>query len=70
MQTEISKGITVGYENGVAFLQAKVGELIVAPIERIEAKIQSGEIDLIKGTDIDKDLLLKITAALKAEILK
>jgi anti-sigma28 factor (negative regulator of flagellin synthesis) len=50
----------LGKDLAVKYLAEKIAEL--------KAKIESGEIDLIKGTDMDKEVLLKGIAALEAVI--
>lgn len=60
---EISKGVEVKFEAGVLILSADVKILV---LDGIEAQIQSGAIDIVSGTDMDKELLLKAIAALKA----
>jgi len=34
-------------------------EFVKAPIMAFKAKVESGEVDLIKGTDLDKGILIK-----------
>lgn len=60
---EVSKGIEAKWENGKIILSADVQGLV---LDGIEAKINSGAIDIVAGTDIDKEFLLKAIAALKA----
>ena len=59
MQTEISKGVVAKLEGGVASLSVDLGQLVVPALEKFKSQVESGEIDLIKGTDIDKDVLVK-----------
>jgi len=67
------------FEGGVGKVSAFDGgvELHVKPLvllgpalDGVKAKIESGEIDLIKGTDLDKEGLLKAIEFIKAEISK
>jgi hypothetical protein len=60
---EVSKGVEVKFEDGKIVLSADLKALV---LDGIEAKIVAGEIDLVSGTDLDKELLLKAIAALKA----
>lgn len=69
MKTEITKGVEIGIKEGKAYLEADLKLLAVKPIEEVEAKVESGEIDIIKGTDIDKVVFLKVSALIKAQIL-
>jgi len=34
-------------------------EFVKAPLMAFKAKVESGEVDLIKGTDLDKGVLIK-----------
>lgn len=51
-------------------LSLNVGGVAIPELEKIEAKIQSGEIDIIKGTDLDKAAFLTVIAAIKVELNK
>lgn len=65
---EVTKGVTLEYTEGEVVLKAKVKELVLAEIAKVEAKIESGEIDLVKGTDLDKQAALGLISALKGVI--
>lgn len=60
---ELAKGVELKYEEGKLILSADVKALV---LDGLEAQIQSGAIDIVHGTDMDKELLLKAIAALKA----
>lgn len=62
---ELVKGVTVDYVEGAIVLKAEVKSLVLAEIAKVEAKIESGEIDLVKGTDLDKQAALGLISALK-----
>ena len=49
MEKEISKGVIAKLENGVVSVEADLKVIAVPVIEDIQKKIESGEIDLIKG---------------------
>lgn len=63
MQIGNVEGLEVSLAAGKVVLSADLSILV---FNSLEAKIQSGEIDPIKGTDLDKEILLKAIAALKA----
>ena len=80
MPTEIGKsGVSVDYKDGKAIVSAfdgsveltvKAAALVNPLLDKVIAKVESGEIDLIKGTDLEKGPVLQVLAALKAEINK
>ncbi len=59
---ELAKGIEAKLEGGKIKLEA---DLAVLFLDKVEAGIADGSIDLVKGTDLDKELLLKAVAYLK-----
>jgi len=63
---ELMKNVEFKYEEGKAKIEISVKEVLVKEIEKIEAKIASGEIDLVPGTELDKMLVGQILAAVKA----
>lgn len=63
---ELMKNVELKYENGKAIVEIEVKTVVIAEIEKIEAKVQSGEIDLLPGTELDKVLVGQILAAVKA----
>ena len=65
MQKEITKGVSVKLENGVVSVEADLKVLALPVIEDIQKKIESGEIDLIKGTDLDATVANKVLEQLK-----
>lgn len=77
---EIGKsGVSVDYKEGKAIVSAFEGAveltvkaaLIVNPaLDGFAAKVESGEVDLIKGTDLDKTALLQAIAFIKSEVNK
>jgi hypothetical protein len=67
---ELGKGFSVEYSEGKVVLSAKVAELLNPILDSFKQKIESGEIDPIKGTDLDKAVLTRAIDFLKAEINK
>ena len=65
MEKEISKGVVAKLENGVVSVEADLKVLALPVIEEIQKKIESGEIDLIKGTDLDAMVANKVIEQLK-----
>ncbi len=65
MEKEISKGVIAKLENGVVSVEADLKVLALPVIEDIQKKIQSGEIDLVKGTDLDATVANKVLEQLK-----
>ncbi len=65
MEKEISKGVIAKLENGVVSVEADLKVLALPVIEDIQKKIESGEIDLIKGTDLDATVANKVLEQLK-----
>lgn len=45
-----------------------LAEYVAPKFAEIEAKVQSGEIDLIPGTDLDKVAILAVIAGLKGAL--
>ncbi|MFM6929052.1 MAG: hypothetical protein ACKOX6_11350 [Bdellovibrio sp.] len=70
MEKELTKDVVVGYANGELYVKAKVAGVVGPFLEDTKSKIMSGEIDLIKGTDIDKEIMLKAIDALSALLSK
>lgn len=67
---EVMKNVQVNLQGGKVVLEVNVAAMALPAVEGIEAKIQSGEIDIIKGTDLDKEVLLKAIEFIKAELAK
>lgn len=65
---EVAKGVTLEYTEGEVVLKAKVKELVIGELAKVKAKFESGEIDLVKGTDLDKSAALAIIAAVEAAL--
>ena len=67
---EVMKNVEVNLKDGKIVLEVAVAAMLVPAIEGVKAKIEAGEIDLIKGTDLDKEVMLKAIDFLKAELVK
>lgn len=65
---ELGKGLSVEYVEGALVLKAEVKALVLEELAKIEAKFESGEIDLIKGTDFDKNAAMMFFSAIKAAL--
>lgn len=65
---EISKGVTVEYVEGAVVLKAQIKALVLEELAKVKAKFESGEIDLIKGTDMDKQAALMVIGAIEAAL--
>lgn len=60
----------VDYAEGCVVVKVKVAAAAVPFLDGMIAKVESGDIDPIKGTDLDKAAMLQLLNALKAEALK
>lgn len=67
---ELGKYADLNYKDGKVIVEIEIKTIILPEIEKIEAKIMSGELDIIKGTDLDKMAVLTVIAALKTELMK
>lgn len=67
---EISKGVSVDYKDGKVVAEIEVASLIVPKLDELKAKIESGEIDPIKGTSLDAVAMIGAIDFIKAEITK
>ena len=64
----ITKGVELKLEAGKLALTADVGALALPVLQDLKAKVDSGEIDPIKGTDLDKVVLDKVLNQLIAAL--
>lgn len=64
IEMELTKGVTLDYTGGQIVLKADVAPVVNKVIDDLKAKIESGEVDPIKGTDFDKDLILQALSLL------
>lgn len=65
---EITKGVTLDYKEGSVVLSAHVSQFVGPVLEDLKSKVESGAIDPVKGTDMDKELLLKALAFLQTQV--
>lgn len=56
----------VSYEHGKIVID--LAAVVKPAIEAYKAKIENGEVDLVKGTDLDKEVLVKALNALLAQV--
>jgi len=77
MVLEIAKGIDLDIDKGIVSLEALEGKLkvqlalgaLVAPVlDKVKADVESGKIDLIKGTSMDQLALVQALEFLKKEL--
>jgi hypothetical protein len=67
---EISKGVTLDYKDGKVVVEAQVAQFANPVLDDLKAKVESGEIDPIKGTDLDKSVILGAIEFLKSAVNK
>lgn len=70
MSLEVSKGVTVDYKDGKVVVEAQVAQFANPVLDDLKAKVESGEIDPIKGTDLDKSVILGAIEFLKSAVNK
>lgn len=58
----ITKGVQLDYSAGKLALTADLGGLLIPILEDLKAKVESGAIDPIKGTDLDKVAIEQVIA--------
>lgn len=59
---EVTKGVELSYAGGKLVLSADVASLLLPILEDLKAKVESGAIDPIKGTDLDKVAIEQVIA--------
>ena len=78
---DLGHGISVDYQEGELVMKAQgngfeivakgqVAGLALPVLDQIRAKVESGEIDPIKGTEFDKAMILQVIDTLKASLVK
>lgn len=70
MEYQITKGVKAKLEGGKVVIEAEYASLVNPLLDDLSAKLQSGELDPIKGTDMDKEILVKAIEALKVLVNK
>ena len=78
---ELGRGISVDYQEGELLIKAQgngfeivakgqVAGLALPVLDQLRAQVESGAIDPIKGTDLDKGMILQVIDGLKAALVK
>jgi hypothetical protein len=67
---EVLKGVELDYKEGKVVVSVAVANMVIPAVDALKAKIEAGDVDLIKGTDLDKEILLKAIDYIKAELVK
>jgi len=67
---EIAKGVEAKYEAGKIIVEVKVADQVNPLLEKLKGDIESGAVDLVKGTDIDKAVVLPVIALIQEYINK
>ena len=67
---KLLEGVELKLEAGKVILSANLAALIMPKLAEIKAKVESEEIDLTKGLEIDKVAILKAIELIEAELVK
>jgi len=67
---ELAKGLSLDYENGDVVMKYKLSAIVLPWLESMQSKIEAGQIDLIKGTELDKMAMIQAITMMKAELSK
>ena len=67
---KLHEHVELNYKEGKLVLEAKIAMFLLPMLDGVKAKIEAGEIDPIKGTNMDKEALLKAIEFIKAEVSK
>jgi hypothetical protein len=67
---EVLNGVELDYKEGKVVVSVAVAAMVIPAVDALKAKIEAGDVDLIKGTDLDKEILLKAIDYIKAELVK
>ena len=59
-EKDLAEGVHLSIGDGKIKLEADYAAVVIPALENLKAKVVSGEIDLVKGTDIDKMIALKV----------
>lgn len=81
IKMEVTKGLLVDYKEGslqltysngpiTGTVSVKAAAVLNPVLDGFQAKLESGEIDPIKGTDLDKTVLLQAIAYVRSEVNK
>lgn len=67
---KIATGLDLNYVDGKVQLELALKDLIKPKLDDLRAKIASGELDVVKGTDLEKGPILMAIDFLEAELAK
>lgn len=70
VKMELAKGLTLDYKGGKAVLEVDVAGQVNSKLDELIAKVESGEIDLVKGTDFEKGPVMIALQFIKSELNK
>lgn len=65
---EVSKGVYLDYVAGQVVLKADVAPVMNPILDKFKEDVESGKIDPVSGTDLDKVALLQAVEIIKKEI--
>jgi hypothetical protein len=67
---QLREGVNADYKEGKIIIEVEVAKQLNPLLDKIKADVESGEIDPIKGTDLDKMGLLAAIETVKAYVNK
>lgn len=67
---ELAKGVVGEFKEGKIVISVEVASMVAPILADLKAKIESGAIDPVKGTDMDKEALLKAIDFLSVQVSK
>lgn len=71
VKVDLKEGkVVLDVNDGAAVLAVNLGVLATPVLDGLIAKVESGAIDPVKGTDLDKEAMLRALNFLKSELLK
>lgn len=65
---ELANGVELAVQDGKAILSVEFGAIVNPALDAVKADIESGKIDLVKGTDMDKEFLMKAIDFIKMQL--
>jgi hypothetical protein len=67
---DLGKGLELEYKDGKIVLSADILPVLAGPLSKLKADIESGKIDPIHGTDLDKEFMLKAVDFVEKALVK